>query len=872
MRQDDDETMESETSAAADPAATTSLSTLGGSASSRVFEGYSPVPGLHDEFLAADGTIRPHWKKFAAGLDELGTQELARRWEQARRLIYENGVTYNAYGDARGMERPWELDALPLLISASEWESVSAALVQRAELLNLILSDLYGAQRILSEGWLPAELVHGNAGFLRPCHGARVPGDVYLHLYAADIARSHDGQWWVLTDRTQAPAGAGYALENRLVISRMLPTIFHEASAQRLASFFLTLRETLRGLAPHNRENPRIVLMSAGPSAETYFEDAYLARYLGYTLVEGDDLAVRNERVYLKTLGGLLPVDVILRRLSDDLCDPLEFRGDSLQGVPGIMQAARSGTVAVANAFGSGLLEMPAIMAFLPGLCRRLLGQDLKMPSVATWWCGHQQALHYVLANLQRLVIKPTYPARGSEPVFGAQLTTRERAQLAERIKAFPRRFVAQEQVARSSAPVWTSGGIQSWHLALRSFLCATGSTYSVMGGALTRMSAALDLLGTSMAAGEGSKDAWVLSDRPVEQVSLLRPAGQPIELRRSGSDLPSRVADHLFWLGRLVERVEGAVRTLRNILVRLTSESDPAALPELPPLWRALSDQGHIPPDKALRAGREFLGGIETELLAAIFDEHRPGSLHSTLNAVHRTASIVRDRISIDSWRILNRLDREFVPPQPHGFVQLSDALAVLNQMIINLAAFSGLGMESMTRSQGWRFLDMGRRIERSLHTIHLLRSTLVTALENEAPVLEALLEIADSSMTYRTRYLTTLQLAAVLDLLLLDETNPRSLGFQLAALNDHVEELPRDRTQPFYSIEQRIMMAMLTSLRLADIEILCELDKEGTRKNLDRLLSRCAGQLPKLSDSIMHKYLIHAGPPRQMAEIQPD
>jgi uncharacterized circularly permuted ATP-grasp superfamily protein/uncharacterized alpha-E superfamily protein len=870
VRQEDDELHESD----ATPSNPVVLATGGSTAStmsSRLFGSYRPVPGLYDELVAHDGQLRPNWNEFAVALDDLGTDELARRWEQARKLIYENGVTYNVYGDARGMDRPWELDAIPLLIGAGEWERVSAALVQRAELLNLILSDLYGPQRILSEGWLPAELVYGNPGFLRPCHGTRVPTDCYLHFYAADIARSHDGQWWVLTDRTQAPAGAGYALENRLVISRMLPQIFHESRVQRLASFFLTLRETLRGLAPHNRENPRIVLLSAGPSAETYFEDAYLSRYLGYTLVEGDDLAVRNERVYLKTLGGLLPVDVILRRLSDELCDPLEFRRDSLQGAAGIMQAARSGTVAVANAFGSGLLEMPAIMAYLPVLCRRLLGQDLMMPSVATWWCGNPQATRYVLQNLDRLVIKPTYPSRGVEPVFGAQLTTREREHLADRIKAAPRRFVAQEQVARSSAPVWTNGGVQAWHLALRAFLCASGQSYSVMQGALTRMSASLDLLGTSMAVGEGSKDAWVLSDQPVQQVSLLRPAGQGIELRRSGSDLPSRVADHLFWLGRLVERVEGAVRILRNILVRLTSESDPSALPELPPLWRALSDQGHIPPDTALREGREFLPGIETELLSAIFDEQRSGSLHSTLNAVHRTASIVRDRISIDSWRILNRLDREFSPPL-EGFAQLSDALAVLNQMIINLAAFSGLGMESMTRSQGWRFLDMGRRIERSLHTIHLLRSTLVSALENEAPVLEALLEIADSSMTYRTRYLTTLQLAPVLDLLLLDETNPRSLGFQLAALGDHVEELPRDRTQPFFSIEQRIMMAMLTSLRLADIEILCELDKEGTRKNLDRLLSRCAGQLPKLSDSIMHKYLIHAGPPRQMAEILPD
>ena len=365
---------------------------------------YEPPSNCFDEVAIPDGGWRPHWKPLLGSLERMGQQELARRWQEGRRLIHDNGITYNVYGDPRAFDRPWPMDPIPFVIDRDEWSRIEAGITQRAMLLNRILADLYGPRKLLRDRLLPAELAFGNPAFLRACHGISLPGDTYLHLYAADLARSPDGQWWVIADRTQAPSGAGYTLENRMVFSRTLPDVFGQSQAQRLAPFFQAYRDHLMDLAPRHRDNPRVVLLTPGPYNETYFEHAYLARYLGFTLVEGGDLLVRDSRVYLKTLAGLLPVDVIVRRQDDGFCDPLELRPDSMLGIPGLMHAIRLGNVAIANALGSGLLETAATSAFLNPLCRRLLGEELKIPSVATWWCGQPHALAQVLANLENLV------------------------------------------------------------------------------------------------------------------------------------------------------------------------------------------------------------------------------------------------------------------------------------------------------------------------------------------------------------------------------------------------------------------------------------------------------------------------------------
>ncbi len=847
--------------------------------------GYAPALGASDEVFAASGEVQPHWKSFLESLDLLGLPELTRRWNEAQHLIRENGVTYNVYGDPRGMERPWQLDPIPLLISSSDAQSLETGLVQRARLLEALGRDLYGPQRCLSEGYLPPEVVFPNPAFLRSCHGIRWQNDRMLHLYGANIGRSADGGFCVLGDRTQSPSGAGYALENRLVLSRVLPDAFRECRVQRLALFFRTLQDTLRAIAPHNRDNPRIVLLTPGPYNETYFEHAYLARYLGYTLVEGGDLTVRDNRVFLKVLGSLQPVDVILRRLDDDFCDPLELRPDSFLGVPGLVQAVHAGNVAVANALGTGLLETPALLAFLPALCRFLLGEELKLPSVPTWWCGEPRSRDHVLSHLHEMVIKPALASIRMEPIFGDELTREQRDELAAKIRSRPQDFVGEYRLTLSTTPVLIGDQLQPRHLVLRTYLTAHEDSFVAMPGGLTRVSASADTMVVSMQRGGGSKDTWVQSEGPVHQLTLLGPGGHPLEITRGGNDLPSRVADNLYWLGRYVERAEGLTRLLRGVLVRLTETSGLAEAPELPTLLRAVTFMSDCFPGFVGDGAELHLPAPEDELLAVIHDLQRPGSLASTVNMLWQLAATVRDRISNDMWRVLGDLsslrgDQRFAQTSPTrergvatvtvtenhslarraGVTTLSDELDLLDRVVITLAAFGGLTVESMTRSAGWRFLDMGRKLERAMHTIKLLRSTLCSVSHPEGPLLEAVLQIADSSMTYRRRYQGSVQTAAVLDLLLADESNPRSLVFQFAALADDVEFLPRDTSsQTRRSPEQRLMLSSLTELRLADAERLAQPDESGERPLLKELFDRLSANLPALSDALTQAYLSH-------------
>jgi uncharacterized circularly permuted ATP-grasp superfamily protein/uncharacterized alpha-E superfamily protein len=836
-----------------------------------LFSRYTPRPDVYDEMVTAVGQFRAPWSSFVGGLDSFGTQGLQQRWEQVRRLLRENGVSYNVYGAPQGPSRPWELDPIPLLVDEVQWQSLTQSLGQRARLLNAILADLYGPQQLLQRGLLPPELVFGHPGFLLPCHGIAAPQNLYLHLYAGHLARGGDGRWIVLGDRTQGPAGAGFALENRIVLSRVLPDEFHRLHVQRLAGFFITLRETLQALAAARGDNPRVVLLSPGPHSATFFEDTYLARYLGYTLVEGGDLTVRGLDVCLKTLGGLLPVDIILRRLPDEDCDPLELRADSLHGVPGLVQAVRSGSVVVANALGSGFLEAPALMAFLPGICRQLFGEELQLPSVPTWWCGRDEDWRYVQAHFDDMVVRPAIAHRSRAPIAVAQLPQREREELREMIRARRSDFVAQAYVVRSTTPVWQNGSLQPWHLGLRAFAVADrNGNYQVMPGGLSRATPNTSTLSDLMTAGHLSKDVWVLSDKPVPPVSLLRGPTAAVELRRSGNDLPSRVADNLFWLGRYMERAEGMVRQLRSVVVRMTSELESSGLPELTLLVQALSENGRRPEP----VGADLSDSLEllrAEIISFVFHPSRSGAFYETLHSLHHTASIVRDRISVDTWRIVNQVDLDLLFPWPKTQARLGDVLLLLNQVLNLLVALSGLGTESMTRGPGWRFMDMGRRLERALHILRLLRKTLVYPLAETTPLLEALLEIADSSMTYRYRYLTSLQLAPVLDLLLIDETNPRSVGFQLIALSDHVRHLPSQDSDPLWNEESRITLTTQGMLRTTDVESLAQPDEHGVRAWLDTLLDQASIQLWQLSHGITHTYFTHTGPSRQLGSIPP-
>lgn len=834
---------------------------------------YQPPADGFDEMVAPDGTVRPHWRSFLDSFSALTPQEVQGRWDRGQRIIRENGVTYNVYADPEGLDRPWELDPFPFLVAPQEWAEIETALVQRAKLLDAILSDVYGPQTLMKQGLLPPALVYGSRHYLRPMQDVRPPDDIHLHLYAADLARSPDGRWWVVSDRAEAPSGAGYTLETRLIVSRILGDLYRAGQVKRLAPFFMALQDSLTHLSPSRREHPRIVLLTPGPFNETYFEHAYMARYLGILLVEAADLTVRNDYVYLRTMDGLKPVDVILRRTDAAYCDALDLRSDSSLGVAGLVRAIRAGNVGVANMLGSSLIEMPALMAFLPSLCETVLREELAMPSVATWWCGQESERATVLERLDTLTVRPAHAAF-TEGIRGDQLGGEERLALAEEIKRKPLAYIGQETVALSTAPSWQAGRLVPKPIVMRVYVLAGPDGYTVMPGGLTRTGLEPGETSISMQQGAGSKDTWVLSEEPVPMTSLLRtPAAQATPVR-GVLDLPSRVADNMFWLGRYLERCEDTTRLMRAAVDRCLEGPDPWAMEELSCLMGVLQALKHVDEDVILELDAVHEPAVRT-MLAQTLDPERHNGLLNTVRAVYRTASSVRDRLSYDMWRALNQLSEldgwPLLTAEPYK-LNLEDVLSAMHGTILRLQALSGLANENMTRGQGWRFFDLGRRFERAKHLCDLLNGALVV--ENPAtlaPSLEVVLEVCDSLMTYRARYLSVPQLLPSLDLLLADESNPRSLGFQIKQMLAHMDILRIDRGMGLFSAEQRVLIGLQARLRTTDLAALHDHDPDHPdRGNLGTLLHDLEDDMDRLYGRLTLAYFAHVTQTRQGPQLR--
>ncbi len=823
------------------------------------------MPAPHDECFGEGGRPRPQWAGMIDAIERLGTARLNARWDEGLRIIREHGVTYNVYGDPQGRDRPWSLDPVPLILSAPEWRGLEAGLIQRSRLLNWVLRDLYlGTQRLIADGFIPPELVYSNPGFLRPCRGLPVAGQVMLHLYGADLVRSASGQWMTFADRTQSASGTGYAHENRKVVSRVLPDEIREVSVRSLAPFFRSLRSFLETLAPGRRENPVMVLMTPGPLNATYFEHAYLARHLGIPLVEGADLTVRDLRVCLKTLEGLQPVDVILRRVDDSFCDPLELRTESVLGVPGLVEAARAGHVTIANALGSGLVESPAFLTFLPALCRHLLDEDLLLPSVPTWWCGEAEGLRYVTGHIDRLVVKPAFGRRRGHSWFGHQLAAADKTRLLELIASRPQDFVAQECVLPSSAPVWTPGGFERRSVLLRAYVATNGSEHAVLPGGLTRVAASVDDPLVSMQGGAGSKDTWILrsGEDDDEESAAAIPAHASTDRRLTG--LPSRAADSLFWLGRYTERFEQYLRVFRCVLGQLASDTSPESSERDNRLGHLMAGIGFLlatDPDD----GPADLTG---RLLDWIYRFDGPGSIPDLMNRIRENAAAVRDRLSGDTWQILDRLVPQ--PEVPTTRRSIAHAHGMMQGLILNLAAFNGLAMENMTRGPGWRFLDSGRRLERGFSITTLMTAAAFVS-GSPTPLLEMILDIADSGMTHRQRYFARARWPEVVEMLVRDVSNPRGLAFQLSALRTHLEAL---QSEFRVGVDDR-WSALIEGIqgRLQSAEFAREVPKhEGFDVHtLIALMETCTQGLAGLSDDLTQRYFSHTHPQGPLTHPHP-
>ncbi len=821
------------------------------------------------------------WAHFFDHLAADGMGELAQRDRSLARQIRDNGVTYNVYADANGAQRPWSADLFPLIISPEGWQQIEAGVQQRVRLLDKVMADVYGPQQLLARGLLPPALVQGHPGFLRSMHGAQPVGGTHLHIAAFDLARGPDGNWWLVSQRTQAPSGLGYLLENRLAVSRLFPRAFESMRVQRLAGTYRALMDNLKAMSPGGADT-HIALLTPGPYNETYFEHAYLARYLGLTLVEGGDMLVRDERLYLKTLKGLVPIHVLLKRMDDQYLDPLELRSDSTLGVPGLLQAVRAGNVLVANAPGSDFLESPALLGFLPGLSRHVLGEELRLPALPTWWCGERNAMEEVLPRLAECAIKATYPGsqyqNRFEAVLGRDLSERELDEWAGRIARQGDDHTIQAYLPLAQMPTWQRDGtgrpdtgpgrVVPRSYMLRVFAVATGpGRWQVLPGGLARVAQA-NMEIAAMQRGGSSADVWVMTRGEVDRTTLLQPALTPGVLAQRKRLVTSRAAENLYWLGRYTERSENTLALARLCLETLHGE-DQFAQQLLAWIGTMARANSLVPPEVPAPslARRVF----ERSLIAGLDNAELASSVGFNLRAVRNAASSVRERLSQEHWHLIMRAQESFTEAcraqARSGEFSTMETLDILRSAGEHMAAITGAQTDRMTRDDGWRLLSIGRHIERlAFLSTALLRGVESGSLQNEAGF-EAMVALFDSTITFHAQYQQSREMAALLDLLVLDRDNPRSLAWVAHTLRGRLAKLAGSAPQELSTLSLRV-----PDPKAWDLMTLCALgdsglDNSGSVQNmtvLRALLRQCSDAAYDVSETISATYFTHAAVPK--------
>lgn len=804
--------------------------------------------------------LAPHWTTFFNFLGEGGFEDLNHRTANLRRQIRDNGVTYNVYADANGPQRPWSLDLFPLIISSDDWAGIEAGITQRTRLLNAVMADVYGPQTLLRRGLLPAALVQGHPGYLRAMQGVQPAGNMFLHIAAFDMTRGPDGKWWVVGQRTQAPSGLGYLLENRLSISMLFPEAFRGMQVQRLADSYESLINSMKALSPV--ANSRIVLLTPGPYNETYFEHAYLARYLGLTLVEGSDLLVRHEKLYLKTLRGLEPVHGILKRLDDEFLDPLELRSDSTLGVPGLLQVIRAGNVQVANAPGSAFLESPALLGFLPALSEHLLGETLALPSLSTWWCGEQAVMQDMLPQLKNCVIKPTYPGSRMESVIGHTLSQRGLDEWSGRILRHGEDYTVQAYMPLAQTPTWQGEKIAPRSVMLRVFALPDGTGgWRVLPGGLARLAGKNENI-ASMQRGGSSADAWALgqeahSQQPVPGTAtpvVPEPAvSVPALALLRKQPVTSRAAENLFWLGRYTERAENSLRLAQITLQSLAGE-DQSSQPLMSWVNQMAVSHCLVLPDvpAATQAKRVF----ERSLIAALGNTATHASVGFNLRALKSAASAVRERLSQEQWHVIVQMEQDFFKrceaftdhtldhsgQAAHPDYSSIEALRILEATSNYLAAITGAQTDRMMRDDGWRLLSIGRHIER----LATLSGALVASFDTKAVFdnsgFSAVVALFDSTITFHAQYQQRRDLPALLELLVQDQDNPRSLSWVIKTMQARLLKLVDDRSGADADLTSNLILPDLDAPDLA------------------AEFERCQSGAFALSDAISRRYFSHA------------
>ena len=764
-------------------------------ARSSLFDAYVPLPGVPDELCDAAGGMRHGWAPLIRHLSDLSASDRAAAFARGEQHLANAGVFFRKYGDQTAASRNWPYSPMPVVLSQADWDTIGAGLIQRADLLEQVAADLYGPNRLVADGHLPAQLIASNPEWLRPMVGVAPRGGHFLHFCAFELGRGPDGRWWVLQDLTDAPSGAGFALENRIAATHVFPDLFEQANVHRLAGFFQDFRRALTGLKDDQRS--RAGILTPGPLTDTYYEQAYIARYLGLSLLEGGDLTVSDGRLFVRTVKGLIPVEVLWRRMDSIWSDPLELRSDSRLGTPGLLSAIRDGHVTMVNALGVGVLETQALMAFLPAIARVLTGADLKLPNVATWWCGQPRELEHVQRNVARMMIGPALSTRmpydtQAAHAIGGSLYGAKGGSVASWLDAHAADLTAKELVTLSTTPVFEKGQLVPRPMTLRVFLARTETGWQVMPGGFARIGTGQDTAAVSMRRGGAVADVWVVSDRPVATPTLLVADPAAPFTRASPEALPSRAADNLFWLGRYIERTEGLLRLLRAYHGR-RSEGLRGALPEL--IVAMLARYG-------VEAGDPIPDGLRQTLWSAV-----------------RSASQIRDRFSVDGWAALTDMDKTLsrmqVTARPGD-----DAALATGVLLRKAAGFAGLTHENMYRSAGWQFLSVGRALERAAMTAALLADLADPAAP--AGALDLAIEIGDSVIVHRRRYAMVTSRDTVIDLLALDQLNPRAMRFQLDVLMARVADLTHDAPQGHITDFERGVRTLQTAFAVHTVATL--------------------------------------------------
>ncbi|WP_194767474.1 circularly permuted type 2 ATP-grasp protein [Tamlana sp. I1] len=841
-----------------------------------IFENYFKDFSKYDELLTSELTIKPDWKILLDNLLKIGSKELAAKQSEIDWLLAENGVTYNVYNDPNGLNRPWNLNIIPFIIQQKEWELVEKGIKQRSELLNLILKDIYGERKLLKNGIIPPEVIYAHRGFLRACDQIDYKTAKNLLIHAVDLARGPDGRMWVVNDRTQAPSGMGYALENRFSKSKVIPEIFDNIHVTQPSEFFKDFNQLLLKAAPGNKENPNVVILTPGPHNETYFEHAYLSTFLGYPLVKGNDLVVRNGKVWMKSLKGLKQVDVILRRVDDAFMDPLELREDSYLGVAGLLEVVRLQNVAIVNPIGSGVLENPGLIPFMENICKYFLKEDLILPQIASWWCGQEKERNHVFENLTSFVVKKIDRSQRENIIFCEFLSKKELKQLKKNILTNPNQYVAQEKIYFSTAPNFFNEKLEPRKVLCRTFSIAKDDQYSVMPGGLVRVAAEREKLFVSNQRGGTSKDFWVIGDQNQAHLALYSWNKSLPNNIASINDVPSNTAENLFWSGRYVARTLLTARYIRMVLNRMTNvQYNNKYLPDpecLNILYHSITTITSTFPGFYDEENAEaLLKDPLKEIVSVIIDEKRIGSFAQSLQSFNGSYFTLRNLWSKDMWRVFDSIDKIWKNFKSEENYSIYSLTRFFDKIITRIIAFMALTEESIMVKQGLLLYFIGLQLEEASMTIEKFRALIVVNHDEdlEYEILESLLSSHESLNIYRYSYKSYLSLENVVRLLLLDQEYTRSLTYQISRLQKDISKLPNNNpngepTECLKNIEKALSL-----VKNIDIDSILEVDSETKiRLKLDQLFSKLSDLFHVTSMSISDTYFNHSLQQKQLVK----